>query len=44
VPVIAVVTGIIRTLKQSMIERTLGKMPPEEMQAVEARLRLILQL
>lgn len=33
----SVATGIIRTIKQSMIEKTLGIMPQREMQAIEDR-------
>ena len=40
----SVATGIIRTIKRTMIERQLGKMPPEDMQAIQQRLRQILGL
>ena len=40
----SVATGIIRTIKQSMIERRLGGMPPEDMQAIRENLRHVLGL
>jgi len=40
----SVVTGIIRTIKQSMIDRKLGSMPIPDMNAVGSKLRLILGL
>ncbi len=40
----SVVTGIIRTIKQSMISRKLGSMSSQDMQAIENALRLSLQL
>ncbi|MGQ9627470.1 MAG: type II toxin-antitoxin system PemK/MazF family toxin [Anaerolineae bacterium] len=40
----SVATGIIRTVKQTMIERRLGKMPSEDMQAIQQQLRQILGL
>lgn len=40
----SVATGIIRTIKQSMIERRLGVMPPADMQAVQEKLRQVLGL
>lgn len=40
----SVVTGIIQTIKQSMVERNLGTLSPQDIQAVEDRLRLSLGL
>ncbi len=40
----SVATSIIRTIKQGMIERRLGVMPPEDMQAIRSNLRKILGL
>jgi mRNA interferase MazF len=40
----SVATGIIRTIKQAMIERRLGAMPPEDMQAIKRNLRQVLGL
>ncbi len=40
----SVTTGIVRTIKQSMIERRLGVMPPEDMQAIRENLRHVLGL
>ena len=40
----SVATGIIRTIKQAMIERRLGTMPPADMQAIQEQLRHILGL
>jgi mRNA interferase MazF len=40
----SVATGIIRTIKQAMIERRLGAMPPEDMQAIREKLRQVLGL
>jgi mRNA interferase MazF len=40
----SVATGIIRTIKQTMIERRLGVMPPTDMQAVQEKLRQVLGL
>ena len=40
----SVATGIVRTIKQSMIERRLGVMPPEDMQAIRGNLRHVLGL
>ena len=40
----SVATGIIRTVKQTMIERRLGIMPPADMQAVQEKLRQVLGL
>ena len=38
----SVATGIIRTIKQAMIERRLGTMPPADMQAIQEQLRHVL--
>lgn len=38
----SVATGIIRTIKQSMIARKLGVMPRAEMKAIDSRLSAIL--
>jgi mRNA interferase MazF len=40
----SVVTGIIRTIKQSMIDRKLGSMTLQDMNAADSKLRLILGL
>ena len=40
----SVVTGIIRTIKQSMIERQIGSVSDRDMRAVEGNLQLILGL
>jgi mRNA-degrading endonuclease toxin of MazEF toxin-antitoxin module len=40
----SVATGIIRTIKQAMIERQLGVMPPEDMQTIREKLRQVLGL
>ncbi|MBI2861008.1 MAG: type II toxin-antitoxin system PemK/MazF family toxin [Chloroflexi bacterium] len=40
----SVATGIIRTVKQSMITNKLGTMPQPDMRAVESNLREILEL
>ena len=40
----SVATGVIRTIKQAMIERRLGTMPPADMQAVRENLRGVLGL
>jgi len=40
----SVATGIIRTIKQSMIARKLGSMPASDMRAIDSRLKLILGL
>ena len=40
----SVVTGIIRTIKQSMIERRIGSVSDRDMTAVEGNLQLILGL
>lgn len=40
----SVATGIIRTIKQAMIERRLGVMPAKDMQAIEEHLREALAL
>ncbi len=40
----SVATGVIRTIKQAMIERRLGVMPPADMQAIRDKLRQVLGL
>ena len=40
----SVATGIIRTIKQAMIEHRLGVMPPADMQAIREKLRQVLGL
>jgi mRNA interferase MazF len=40
----SVVTAILRTVKQTMLDRTLGSMPRVDMQAVERQLRRCLAL
>jgi mRNA interferase MazF len=40
----SVATSIIRTIKQNMIARKLGSMPPPDMGAINDRLRLVLEL
>jgi mRNA interferase MazF len=40
----SVATAIIRTIKQAMIERRLGAMAPTDMQAIEEKLRIVLEL
>lgn len=40
----SVATGIIRTIKQGMIERRLGEMPAADMQAIRDELRHVLGL
>jgi mRNA interferase MazF len=40
----SVATGIIRTIKQTMIERRLGVMSPADMQVVQEKLRQVLGL
>lgn len=40
----SVATGIIRTIKQAMIERQLGTMPAADMQAIQEQLRHVLGL
>ena len=40
----SVATGIIRTIKQTMIERRLGTMLPADMQAIQEQLRRVLGL
>ena len=37
-------TGIIRTVKRSMIERRLGRMPAADMEAIRGQLRRVLAL
>ena len=40
----SLVTGIFRTIKQSMIDRKVGAMPKPDMQAIDAKLRQSLGL
>jgi mRNA interferase MazF len=40
----SVATGVIRTIKQAMIERRLGVMPPADMQAIREKLRQVMGL
>jgi mRNA interferase MazF len=40
----SVATGVIRTIKQGMITRTLGSLSHRDMDAIDQRLRLILDL
>lgn len=40
----SVATGIIRTIKQTMIERHLGKMPAADREAIRRQLRRMLAL
>ena len=40
----SVATGIIRTIRQAMIERRLGVMPPADMQAIREKLRQVMGL
>ena len=40
----SVVTGIIRTIKQSMIERQIGSVSDRDMRVVEGNLQLMLGL
>jgi mRNA interferase MazF len=40
----SVVTGIIRTIKQNMIERRLGEMPATDMQAIQDAVRRVLDI
>lgn len=40
----SVATGIIRTIKQEMIARKLGIMPPGDMKAINEKLHIILEL
>ena len=40
----SVATGIIRTVKQAMVERQLGEMPTNDMQAIRDQMRHILGL
>ena len=40
----SVATGIVRTIKQAMIEHRLGTMPPGDMRAIQEKLRHILGL
>ena len=43
-PLPSTVTGIIRTIKQEMIVKKLGELPPADLGAVEEQLRLVLAL
>jgi mRNA interferase MazF len=43
-PLPSTVTGIIRTIKQDMIVRKLGALPPAELAGVESQLRVSLGL
>lgn len=43
-PLPSTVTGIVRTIKQEMIVKKLGELPPADLGAVEEQLRLILAL
>jgi mRNA-degrading endonuclease toxin of MazEF toxin-antitoxin module len=38
------VTGIVRTIKQDMIAGTIGRLPADELRAVENKLREVLAL
>jgi mRNA interferase MazF len=40
----SVATGIIRTIKQSLIERRLGQMPTEDMESIQGQLGSVLDL
>ncbi len=40
----SVATGIVRTIKQTMIERSLGKMPARDLRAFQGLLRFVLGL
>lgn len=40
----SVATGIVRTIKQGMIERRLGAMPQADMQAIQEQLRHVMGL
>ena len=40
----SVATGVIRTIKQALIERRLGAMLPEDMQAIRGKLQQVLGL
>ena len=40
----SVATGVIRTIKQAMIERRLGVMAPEDMRAIREKLQQVLGL
>lgn len=40
----SIATGVIRTIKQSMIDRKLGAITPSDMEAIDSKLRLILAL
>lgn len=40
----SVVTGILRTIKQSMIERKMGEIAPRDLAEIESNLTQILEL
>jgi mRNA interferase MazF len=40
----SVATGIVRTVKQAMIERRLGRMPAEDLQGIQGQVRVVLGL
>jgi mRNA interferase MazF len=40
----SVATGIIRTIKQNMTTRKLGSMPASDMQVIDSKLKLVLEL
>jgi mRNA interferase MazF len=40
----SIATGLIRTIKQTMIDRRLGAMPARDMEAIEEKLRSVLNL
>ena len=40
----SVATGILRTVKQSMIAKKLGSMPAQDMQMIDSKLKLVLGL
>jgi len=40
----SVATGIIRTIKQSMIDHKLGTMPRDELEEIDTQLRIALEL
>lgn len=40
----SVATGIVRTVKQAMIERRLGQMPVQDMKAIQSQMKVILGL
>ena len=43
-PLPSVITGIIRTIKQNMVVRTLGTLPSPERRAFDKNLKLVLSL